>query len=182
MDVTRQIREKELGQEAKTIWFTGLSGAGKSTLANALEKRLLMLGKHTMILDGDNIRHGLNSNLSFGEEDRAENIRRIAEAARLLNDAGIIVMVSVISPFAADRKNAADIIGEAFTEVYVSTPKEECAKRDVKGLYAKAERNEITNFTGVNSPYEKPRNADIVIDTTGKEVNDCVDELMKLFV
>ena len=133
-------------------------------------------------LDGDNIRHGLNSNLSFGEEDRAENIRRIAEAARLLNDAGIIVMVSVISPFAADRKNAADIIGEAFTEVYVSTPKEECAKRDVKGLYAKAERNEITNFTGVNSPYEKPRNADIVIDTTGKEVNDCVDELMKLFV
>ena len=182
MDVTRQIREKELGQEAKTIWFTGLSGAGKSTLANALEKRLLMLGKHTMILDGDNIRHGLNSNLSFGEEDRAENIIRIAEAARLLNDAGIIVMVSVISPFAADRKNAADIIGEAFTEVYVSTPKEECAKRDVKGLYAKAERNEITNFTGVNSPYEKPRNADIVIDTTGKEVNDCVDELMKLFV
>lgn len=182
MDVTRQIRERELGQEAKTIWFTGLSGAGKSTLANALEKRLLMLGKHTMILDGDNIRHGLNSNLSFGEEDRAENIRRIAEAARLLNDAGIIVMVSVISPFAADRKNAADIIGEAFTEVYVSTPKEECAKRDVKGLYAKAERNEITNFTGVNSPYEKPRNADIVIDTTGKEINDCVDELMKLFV
>lgn len=182
MDVTRQIREKELGQEAKTIWFTGLSGAGKSTLANALEKRLLMLGKHTMILDGDNVRHGLNSNLGFGEEDRSENIRRIAEAARLLNDAGIIVMVSCIAPYERDRKNAADILGEAFNEVYVSTPKEECARRDVKGLYAKAESNKILNFTGVNSPYEAPRHADIVIDTTGKEINDCVDELMKLFI
>ncbi len=182
MDITREIRESELGQKAKTVWFTGLSGAGKSTLANALEKRLLMLGKHTMILDGDNVRHGLNSNLSFGEEDRAENIRRIAEAARLINDAGIIVLVSAIAPYEKDRKNAADIIGEAFKEVYVSTPKEECAKRDVKGLYAKAERNEIKDFTGVNSPYEAPRNADLIIDTTGKEINDCVDELMKLFL
>ena len=141
-----------------------------------------MLGKHTMILDGDNVRHGLNSNLGFGEDDRAENIRRIAGAARLLNDAGIIVMVSCIAPYERDRKNAADILGEAFNEVYVSTPKEECARRDVKGLYAKAESNEILNFTGVNSPYEAPRHADIVIDTTGKEINDCVDELMKLFI
>ena len=179
MDITRELRESKLGQKASTIWFTGLSGAGKSTLANALEKRLLMLGKHTMLLDGDNVRHGLNNNLGFKEADRTENIRRIAEAAKLINDAGIIVMVSAISPFERDRKHAATIIGESFREIYVSTPFEECRSRDVKGLYAKAFNNEIPNFTGVNSPYEAPSHADVVIDTTGRDIEDCVDEIIE---
>ncbi len=179
MDITREIREEKLGQKAKTIWFTGLSGAGKSTLANALEKRLLMLGKHTMILDGDNVRHGLNNNLGFKESDRSENIRRIAEAAKLLNDAGIITMVSCISPYERDRNNAGKILGDAFVEVYVSTSVEECSRRDVKGLYKKAMNNEIPNFTGVNSPYEIPKKADIVIDTTNRDVEDCVDEIIR---
>lgn len=179
MDVTRELREEKLGQKASTIWFTGLSGAGKSTLANALEKRLLMLGKHTMLLDGDNIRHGLNNNLGFKEADRTENIRRIAEAAKLINDAGIIVMVSAISPFARDRKHAAKIIGDCFKEVYVSTPVEECQRRDVKGLYKKALNNEIPNFTGINSPYEAPVNPDVVIDTTGRDIEECVDEIIE---
>ncbi len=179
MDVTRELREEKLGQKAATVWFTGLSGAGKSTLANALEKRLLMLGRHTMILDGDNVRHGLNNNLGFKEADRTENIRRIAEAAKLLNDAGIIVMVSAISPYRRDRKNAAGILGDAYNEVYVSTPVEECKRRDVKGLYAKAMKNEIPNFTGVNSPYEAPVSPDVEIDTTGRDIEECVDEIIE---
>ena len=179
MDITREVREEKLGQKAKTVWFTGLSGAGKSTLANALEKRLLMMGKHTMILDGDNVRHGLNNNLGFTEADRTENIRRMAEAAKLLNDAGIITMVSAISPYERDRKHAGKIIGDSFVEVYVSTSIEECERRDVKGLYEKARNNEIPNFTGITSPYEAPKTADIVIDTTGRDIEDCVDEIME---
>lgn len=178
MDVSRQIREEKMGQKAQTIWFTGLSGAGKSTLANALEKRLLMLGKHTMILDGDNIRHGLNNNLGFKEADRSENIRRISEAAKLLNDAGIIVMVSCISPYERDRRKAAEVLGDTFTGVYVSTSVEECSKRDVKGLYAKAKKNDIPNFTGVNSPYEIPIKPDITINTADKNIEECIDEIM----
>lgn len=146
MDITRSFREEQLGQTAKTIWFTGLSGSGKSTLANELEKRLAAMGKHTMLLDGDNVRMGLNRNLGFREADRIENIRRIAEVSKLMNDAGLIVLTSFISPFAQDRQNAREIIGDAFMEVYVSTPMEECERRDVKGLYKKARNGELDHL------------------------------------
>ncbi|MGN0338061.1 MAG: adenylyl-sulfate kinase [Lachnospiraceae bacterium] len=178
-DITRSFRENQLGQKARTIWFTGLSGSGKSTLANALEKRLAALGKHTMLLDGDNIRMGLNRNLGFSETDRIENIRRIAEVAKLMNEAGLIVLTAFISPFANDRRRAKEIIGDAFTEVYVSTPLEECASRDVKGLYAAAKAGKIEQFTGISSPYEVPQHPDVVIDTTGRDLDECADELLE---
>ena len=133
MDINRQKREKQMQQKAFTIWMSGLSGAGKSTIANALEKRLYAMGKKTMLLDGDNVRMGLNSNLGFSDEDRVENIRRIAEVAKLMNDAGLIVITAFISPYRNDRENAKQIIGNGFREVYVSTSVEECEKRDVKG-------------------------------------------------
>ena len=179
MDITRSFREEQLGQTAKTIWFTGLSGSGKSTLANELEKRLAAMGKHTMLLDGDNVRMGLNRNLGFREADRIENIRRIAEVSKLMNDAGLIVLTSVISPFAQDRQNAREIIGDAFMEVYVSTPMEECERRDVKGLYKKARNGELDHFTGVTSPYEVPQHADVVIDTSKFSVEACVDQILE---
>ena len=177
MDITRSFREEQLGQTAKTIWFTGLSGSGKSTLANELEKRLAAMGKHTMLLDGDNVRMGLNRNLGFREADRIENIRRIAEVSKLMNDAGLIVLTSFISPFAQDRQNAREIIGDAFMEVYVSTPMEECERRDVKGLYKKARSGEIAEFSGISSPYEPPEHPDIIVDTTNRSVEEVVDEL-----
>ncbi len=179
MDITRSFREEQLGQTAKTIWFTGLSGSGKSTLANELEKRLAAMGKHTMLLDGDNVRMGLNRNLGFREADRIENIRRIAEVSKLMNDAGLIVLTSFISPFAQDRQNAREIIGDAFMEVYVSTPMEECERRDVKGLYKKARKGELDHFTGVTSPYEVPPHADVVIDTSKFSVEACVDQILE---
>lgn len=179
MDITRSFREEQLGQTAKTIWFTGLSGSGKSTLANELEKRLAAMGKHTMLLDGDNVRMGLNRNLGFREADRIENIRRIAEVSKLMNDAGLIVLTSFISPFAQDRQNAREIIGDAFMEVYVSTPMEECERRDVKGLYKKARKGELDHFTGVTSPYEVPQHADVVIDTSKFSVEACVDQILE---
>lgn len=179
MDITRSFREEQLGQTAKTIWFTGLSGSGKSTLANELEKRLAAMGKHTMLLDGDNVRMGLNKNLGFREADRIENIRRIAEVSKLMNDAGLIVLTSFISPFAQDRQNAREIIGDAFMEVYVSTPMEECERRDVKGLYKKARKGELDHFTGVTSPYEVPQHADVVIDTSKFSVEACVDQILE---
>ncbi len=179
MDVTREIRSKQKGQTPKTLWFTGLSGAGKSTLVNGVEKRLVAAGKHTMVLDGDNVRMGLNRNLGFEEGDRIENIRRVAEVCKLMNDAGLIVVTSLVSPYEKDRKNARNIIGdEDFIEVYVSTPLEECEKRDIKGLYKKARNNEIPNFTGITSAYEIPKNPDIIIDTTGKTIEDSVDYIM----
>ena len=179
MDITRSFREEQLGQTAKTIWFTGLSGSGKSTLANELEKRLAAMGKHTMLLDGDNVRMGLNRNLGFREADRIENIRRIAEVSKLMNDAGLIVLTSFISPFAQDRQTAREIIGDAFMEVYVSTPMEECERRDVKGLYKKARNGELDHFTGVTSPYEVPQHADVVIDTSKFSVEACVDQILE---
>ncbi len=178
-DITRQFRENQLGQNARTIWFTGLSGAGKSALANGLEKRLASMGMHTMLLDGDNIRMGLNRNLGFREQDRIENIRRTAEVAKLLNDAGLIVLTAFISPFSNDRKRAREIIGDAFIEVYVSTPIEECERRDVKGLYRKAREGELDNFTGVTSPYEVPENPEVVIDTSEGTIEECVEELLE---
>ncbi len=179
MDITKEFRENQLGQKAFTIWFTGLSGSGKSTLANALEKRLVALGKHTMLLDGDNIRMGLNKNLGFSEADRIENIRRIAEVSKLMNDAGLIVLTSFISPFVRERRKAKEIIGDDFVEVYVNTPLEECERRDVKGLYAQARAGSIDSFTGITSPYEAPQHPDIEIDTTDLEVEECVDILME---
>jgi len=167
--ITKSMREEKLGQKARTIWFTGLSGSGKSTLADALEKYLAAMGKHTILLDGDNIRMGLNRDLGFSEQDRIENIRRIAEVAKLMNDAGLLVLTSFISPFRRDRRRAREIIGDDFIEVYVSTPLEECIRRDVKGLYASARSGKIKNFTGISSPYEEPENPEVIVDTTRAE-------------
>lgn len=180
MDVTRESRAKRLDQTPKTIWLTGLSGSGKSTLINEVEKRLFASGKSTMVLDGDNVRLGLNQDLGFKEQDRIENIRRVAEVAKLMNDAGIIVLTSFISPYARDRQRAKDIIGEdSFVEVYISTPIEECEKRDVKGLYKKARKGDIPDFSGISSPYEVPTHAAITLDTTGKSIEESVDYIMQ---
>lgn len=178
MDMTRERREAMLHQKAATIWLTGLSGSGKSTLANALEQQLAAQGRHTMLLDGDNVRFGLNRDLGFSKEDRVENIRRIAEAAKLMNDAGLIVLASFISPFRKDRQIAREIIGDAFIEVYVSTPLEECERRDVKGLYRAARKGEIAEFTGITSAYEVPQHPEATIDTSKAGIQDCVLELL----
>lgn len=181
MDITRQIRAEKMGQKPVTLWFTGLSGSGKSALANEVEKRLSVSGRYTMLLDGDNIRMGLNKNLGFEPEDRIENIRRIAEVAKLMNDAGLIVLTSFISPFASDRRNARKIIGEEnFIEIYVSTPLEECERRDVKGLYQKAREGKIPNFTGITSPYEAPENAELVIDTSRQPLEESVEIILTM--
>lgn len=179
-DIDRTIRSAQMNQKPLTIWFTGLSGAGKSALANELEKMFVTRGNHTMLLDGDNIRMGLNKNLGFEEDDRIENIRRVAEVAKLMNDAGLIVLASFISPFRSDRRNAAEIIGrEHFVEIYVSTSLEKCEQRDVKGLYKKARVGQIPNFTGINSPYEIPENPDIIIDGGSRSLEDTAEIVMK---
>uniref|UniRef100_UPI0040272CDE adenylyl-sulfate kinase n=1 Tax=Agathobacter sp. TaxID=2021311 RepID=UPI0040272CDE len=178
MDIDRTLREQQMGQNACTIWMSGLSGAGKSTIANALEKRLYTMGKKTMLLDGDNVRMGLNSNLGFSDEDRVENIRRIAEVAKLMNDAGLIVITAFISPYRQDRRNAKKIIGEGFREVYVSTSIAECEKRDVKGLYKAAREGKIAHFTGITSPYEAPERPDVAVDTAEMDVEACVDHIL----
>ncbi len=165
--ISLQDRIAILKQSPKTIWFTGLSASGKSTLAFALEAELIRQGHLCYVLDGDNIRHGLSNNLSFTHEDRTENIRRIAEVAKLMNDAGLIVISAFISPFLQDRKMAQDIIGkDLFREVYVSTSINVCETRDPKGLYKKARTGAIVNFTGVGSPYEPPLNPSLSIDTS----------------
>lgn len=181
LQITRQMRAKQLGQQPKTIWFTGLSGSGKSTLADIIEKKLAAMGRHTMLLDGDNVRMGLNSNLGFTEEDRVENIRRVAEVARLMNDAGLIVLVSFISPYAVDREKARKIVGTGFAEIYVNTPLEECERRDIKGLYKKARQGKIPNFTGISSPYEIPGQPDYVADTMKKSAEELADEIIERF-
>ena len=179
MDITRDIRANKMGQKPITLWFTGLSGSGKSTLANELEKALALRGKYTMLLDGDNVRMGLNSNLGFEQADRIENIRRIAEVSKLMNDAGLIVLTSFISPYQSDRERAKQIIGEdCFVEIYVSTPLEECEKRDVKGLYKKAREGKIPNFTGISSPYEVPKHAEVVIDTSKCTLEEAVNLIL----
>jgi len=173
--VKREDREKIKNQKACVIWLTGLSGSGKSTIANELEYKLNKMNYHTYLLDGDNIRSGLNSDLGFNETDRKENIRRISEVAKLFVDAGIITITAFISPFLKDRKRAREIIGEDFIEVFVDTSLEVCIKRDPKGLYKKALKGEIKNFTGIDSPYEKPINPDIHIDTTKNDIISSVD-------
>jgi bifunctional enzyme CysN/CysC len=163
-DVNRQVRADIKGQTPSIVWFTGLSGSGKSTVANLVEKRLTAEGRHCYILDGDNVRHGLNKDLGFTEEARVENIRRVAEVARLMADAGLIVLVSFISPFQNERRLAREIAGDIeFHEIYVDTPLEVCEARDPKGLYARARRGEIKNFTGIDSPFEAPDNPEIVL-------------------
>ncbi|WP_419321200.1 sulfate adenylyltransferase subunit CysN [Caulobacter sp. ErkDOM-E] len=166
-DVTKQSRAALKGQRGQVVWLTGLSGAGKSTIANLVEKRLHALGRHTYLLDGDNVRHGLNKNLGFTEEDRVENIRRVAEVAKLMVDAGLIVLTAFISPFRAERRMAREILeGGEFIEVFVDTPLAVAEQRDVKGLYAKARAGQLKNFTGIDSPYEAPEAPELRIDTT----------------
>lgn len=179
-DISRELRANSLGQKPLTLWFTGLSGSGKSTLANGVEKALCVAGKHTMLLDGDNIRMGLNKDLGFEERDRIENIRRIAEVSRLMNEGGLIVLTAFISPYRSDRQKAQEIIGDdSFIEIYVSTPLAECEKRDVKGLYRKAREGEIPNFTGISSPYEEPENPNITIDTSKCSMEEAVAMVLK---
>ena len=177
--ITQRQRSDLKKHEPLLIWFTGLSGSGKSTIANALEKALFVKGIHTYLLDGDNVRKGLNNNLSFTPEDRSENIRRIAEVANLMIDAGLVVLASFVSPYREDRENAKRIVGyENFVEVFVNTPIEECERRDVKGLYEKARAGEIQNFTGVNAPYEAPMAPDVEINTTMISVEEAVTILL----
>ena len=165
MDVSKAARARIKHQKPQCLWFTGLSGSGKSTIANLVEKRLLATGHHTYLLDGDNVRHGLNKDLGFTDEDRVENIRRVAEVAKLMVDAGLIVLVSFISPFRAERRMAREMFEDGeFLEVYVDTPLAVAEQRDVKGLYAKARAGEIRNFTGIDSPYEVPENPELVLD------------------
>ncbi|MFR3328690.1 MAG: adenylyl-sulfate kinase [Odoribacter splanchnicus] len=176
----RKDREALLKQKGIMIWFTGLSGSGKSTLAIALERELYKQGILCRILDGDNIRSGINNNLGFSETDRTENIRRIAEVSKLFVDCGIVTIAAFISPTHAIRRMASEIIGEDdFLEVYVSTPIEECERRDVKGLYAKARRGEIKEFTGISSPFEAPEHPFISIDTSWQSLADSVKVLLE---
>lgn len=177
--MSRDDKEQLLNQRGMMLWFTGLSGSGKSTVAIALERELHSRGLLCRILDGDNIRSGINNNLGFSAEDRVENIRRIAEVGRLFVDTGIITIAAFISPNNQLREMAAEIIGkDDFVEVFVSTPLEECEKRDVKGLYAKARRGEIKNFTGISAPFEAPEHPDITLDTSKLPVEESVKILL----
>ena len=178
--LTQTKRAKIKQQTPMCLWMTGLSGAGKSTLANALELELNRKGKHSYILDGDNLRHGLNSDLGFTEADRNENVRRAAEAAQLLVDAGLIVIVGLISPFKKERDWARSLFKDnQFKEIYVSTSLKECEQRDTKGLYEKARQGEVKDFTGIDSPYEAPDNPDIIIDTENRTVDECVHMILQ---
>jgi len=182
LEIGKPQRAAQKNQQARCIWFTGLSGSGKSTIANLLEKRLYAQGKHTYILDGDNVRHGLNRNLGFTEADRVENIRRVAEVARLMVDAGLIVLVSFISPFIAERRMARGLFAPGeFAEVFVDAPLAACEQRDVKGLYAKARRGDLKNFTGLDSPYEPPQHPEVHLLAAKDSAAQCVEKLMQYF-
>jgi len=179
LDVDKTARARIKAQQPRCVWFTGLSGSGKSTIANLVEKRLLALGHHTYLLDGDNVRHGLNKDLGFTDEDRVENLRRVAEVAKLMTDAGLIVLVSFISPFRAERRAARALFAEdEFIEVFVSTPLAVAEQRDIKGLYAKARRGELPHFTGIDSPYEAPEAPELRLDTTNEPAQALAEQVV----
>ena len=177
--VTRQRRNKLNDHHSVVLWFTGLSGSGKSTLAHALEEKLFQKGCRTFVLDGDNVRHGLNSNLDFSEKGRTENIRRISEVSKLMMESGLIVMAAFISPFNKDREEARKLISNYdFIEIYCKATLETCEARDVKGLYKRARAGEIKNYTGIDSPYEKPENPEIVIDTDQQSLEESISNIL----
>jgi bifunctional enzyme CysN/CysC len=178
LDVTKAARAAAKTQAPGVLWLTGLSGSGKSTIANLLERKLHAAGRHTYVLDGDNVRHGLNRDLGFSPADRVENLRRVAEVAKLMVDAGLQVIVSFISPFRAEREAARSLFEESeFVEIFVDTPIELCAERDPKGLYARAQAGEIRNFTGIDSPYEAPSDPEIHLRTAGRTPEEMVEEI-----
>jgi bifunctional enzyme CysN/CysC len=179
-EITQTARARLKGHKAALLWFTGLSGAGKSTIADHVEKKLHALGKHTFMLDGDNVRHGLNRDLGFTEADRVENIRRVAEVAKLFVEAGLITMVAFISPFRAEREMARELVGPGeFIEIFVDTPLEICEQRDPKGLYKKARRGELRNFTGLDSPYEPPSNPDLTLNPLRNSAVELADHVIQ---
>ena len=181
LSINKELREKMNGHKGQVLWLTGLSGAGKSTIANALEKELYAQGNKTYILDGDNVRHGLNKDLGFTDKDRVENIRRVAEVAKLMCDAGLIVITAFISPFRSEREMARSLfLKNEFSEIYISTPLKIAEKRDPKGLYKKARKGQIPNFTGIDSPYEKPINAELEIDTSKTSISESVRKIIKI--
>lgn len=181
--VPRDLKEKRNGHKSRVIWFTGLSGSGKSTVANATEKLLHDMGLHTYILDGDNVRMGLNKDLGFSPEDRTENIRRITEVAKLFADAGSIVLTAFISPYREDRDNARTIIGDNdFIEIFISADLSVCESRDPKGLYKKARAGEIKGFTGIDAPYEDPINPELVVETDKYNIEECAQIVVKYLI
>jgi adenylylsulfate kinase len=181
--IRREHREKLLGQTSMVLWFTGLSGSGKSTIAHAVEERLHAMGKLTYVFDGDNVRQGLCRDLSFSQEDRSENLRRISEMIRLFLDAGIICLTAFISPLKADREKARTMINcGRFFEIYVKCPLEVCEQRDVKGLYKLARSGKIQNYTGISSPYEEPSHPDLILNTSVLSLDECVEKVLENFV
>ena len=177
-EINKTTRAESLGQKPRVLWLTGLSGSGKSTLANLLEKKLHEQGKHTYLLDGDNVRHGLCGDLGFSDKDRVENIRRISEVAKLFVDSGLVVLTAFISPFQTDRDFCRNLLAEdEFIEVFVDTPLEVCEQRDPKGLYAKARAGELTDFTGISSPYEPPDSPEVTVPTEQLSVNESVERI-----
>lgn len=178
-NVTKDERAKQNKQRPCILWFTGLSGSGKSTIAGAVEQKLFELDHHTYLLDGDNVRHGLNKDLGFSDNDRVENIRRIGELAKLMTDAGLLVLTAFISPFKIDRAMVRDLVqSHEFIEVYMDTSLEVCEQRDPKGLYKKARKGEIKNFTGIDSEYEVPKQPEITIDTATLSIEECADQVI----
>ncbi|HRI18327.1 MAG TPA: adenylyl-sulfate kinase, partial [Burkholderiaceae bacterium] len=181
VDVDKSARASLKGQTPCVLWFTGLSGSGKSTIANLVEKRLHAMGRHTYLLDGDNVRHGLNKDLGFTEADRVENVRRVGEVAKLMVDAGLIVMTAFISPYRAERRLAQSLLAEGeFLEVHVDTPLDVAESRDVKGLYRKARRGELKNFTGIDAPYEVPEHPALRVNTAELSADDAADKVIAL--
>ena len=177
--VTRQIRETQKNQKGVVLWFTGLSASGKTSIANALETLLTKNNNHSYILDGDVFRKGLSSDLSFDKKSREENLRRIRHVAEMFCDAGVVTLVTFISPFQSDRKKARDLLNDRYVEIYVDVSLETAEQRDPKGLYKKARRGEIKNFTGIDSPYEKPKNPELVLDSTNKDILDCAVQVFQ---
>ncbi|HEX4534353.1 MAG TPA: adenylyl-sulfate kinase, partial [Rhizomicrobium sp.] len=180
LDIDKNVRAELKGQKPAVLWFTGLSGSGKSTVANLVEKTLFAQGRHTYLLDGDNVRHGLNRDLGFTDADRVENIRRVAETAKLFLDSGLIVLVSFISPFRSERRMARELVGAGeFIEIFVDTPIEVCMQRDPKGLYEKARAGEIKNFTGIDSPYEAPELAELTLQTVEAKPEELAERVVE---